>query len=223
MPQSQRKGDVDVAAIADGYRPRGCSVSVRRLSRLVQRKGMSAAADNGLKLRAATRSTRVTGTTGMTINANTTAATRSTTAARSTRAGSAGRFGITAISAAVLLAVGLSGCADTDLSGKVFDVLGVSAAAQTAAKSEPKMAVRSGLVLPPDASRLPEPGSGSDAEAAAAVAAVDDPDRKKVMAANERARLHKAYCSGQMSWKEKALDKDYIPKSPYGPCGLIGD
>lgn len=127
-----------------------------------------------------------------------------------------------AFSSVLGLALGLSGCgSDTELNGKIFDLMGVSSAAQAASKSEPKMAARTGLVLPPDAARLPEPGSGNDEAATAAIAVVDDPDRKRIMAASERARLHKAYCSGEMNWKEKARDKDYIPKSPYGPCGLL--
>ncbi len=116
----------------------------------------------------------------------------------------------------------LGGCGETELNGKIFDLMGVSASAQAAAKKEPKLAARSGLVLPPDQNRLPEPGSGSD-DGAATLATVDDPDQRKVAAAAERARLHKAYCSGQMNWKDRVADKDAQPKSPYGPCGLLGD
>jgi hypothetical protein len=84
------------------------------------------------------------------------------------------------------------------------------------------MEARSGLVLPPDQGRLPEPGTASD-DANAALAAVDDPDRRKQLAAAERARLHKAYCSGELNWKERVNDKDARPTSPYGPCGMLGD
>ncbi len=128
-----------------------------------------------------------------------------------------------AASAALVVAMAsLGACGtDTELNGKVFDLMGVSSAAQAAAKSEPKLAARSGLVVPPDVSRLPEPGSGSD-QATAALATVDDPDRRRVMAAAERERLHKAHCSGELAWKEKAQDRDYVPKSPYGPCGSLG-
>ena len=54
----------------------------------------------------------------------------------------------------------MRGCADgIDLNGKVFDWMGVSPAAMEASRREPKMAERAPLVLPPDANRLPEPGS----------------------------------------------------------------
>ena len=52
-----------------------------------------------------------------------------------------------AFSSAFGLALGLSGCgSDTELNGKIFDLMGVSSAAQAASKSEPKMAARAGLV-----------------------------------------------------------------------------
>ena len=132
-----------------------------------------------------------------------------------------GRLPRLLVGCAVATTLWLGACADTELNGKVFDLMGVSSAAQAAAKAEPKMAVRSGLVLPPDSARLPEPGSAGTDEAAA-LAAVDDPDQRKIKSAAERARLHKAYCSGEMNWKERVNDKDATPKSPYGPCGLVG-
>lgn len=116
----------------------------------------------------------------------------------------------------------LGGCGETELNGKIFDMMGVSASAQAAAKKEPKLAARSGLVVPPDQNRLPEPGSDG-ADANTSLAAVDDPDQRKAMAAAERARMHKAYCSGQLNWKERIGDKDAQPKSPYGPCGMLGE
>ncbi len=135
------------------------------------------------------------------------------------RLGTSLRF--TAIASIVAI---LGGCGtDTELNGKVFDLMGVSTAAQAANKAEPKLAARSGLILPPDASRLPEPGTGGTEPSATALAAVDDPDRKKVLAAAERARLHKAHCSGELAWKERAQNKDWTPNSPYGPCGALGD
>ena len=78
------------------------------------------------------------------------------------------------------LALPLSGCSDgLELNGKIFDVLGVSQAAQAAKASEPKLAARPGLVLPPDASRLPQPGSGGTDEGGVALASVVDPDAKR--------------------------------------------
>ena len=128
--------------------------------------------------------------------------------------------------AALLCVLALGGCADgVELNGKIFDLMGVSPAAQAAAqaKAEPKMANRAGLIPPPDPSRLPEPGSGDTETSAAALAAVDDPDRKKQLAAAERARLHKSYCAGEINWKERIADPSATPTSPYGPCTFIGN
>jgi hypothetical protein len=127
--------------------------------------------------------------------------------------------------AALIVAVAMSGCSDgVELNGKIFDALGVSPAAQNAAKREPQLAQRTGLVLPPDQSRLPDPGAQAPAEDVA-LASVNDPDKRKAVAAAERARLHASYCAGDITWKERALDRskgEAAPTSPYGPCSVLG-
>ena len=133
---------------------------------------------------------------------------------------SGGAFGLLALA----LALPLSGCSDgLELNGKIFDALGVSSAAQAAKATEPKLAARPGLVLPPDGSRLPQPGSGGSDEGGVALASVVDPDVKRATDAKERERLHALYCSGQMNWKERLNDKNASPTSPYGPCGTLAD
>jgi hypothetical protein len=125
--------------------------------------------------------------------------------------------------AAVAATLGVAGCSDgIDLNGKVFDWLGVSPAAQEAQRREPQIASRAPLVLPPDANRLPEPGSGQLAADEANWPA--DQEQRKRAAAKERERLHIAYCKGEIQWKERVLNKDEsAPRSPYGPCpGLFG-
>lgn len=133
-----------------------------------------------------------------------------------------------AASAMLLSVLGLAGCANdgVELNGKLFDWMGVSESAKAAARREPRMAARSGIVLPPDASRLPEPGSGNQEPDIAAEIA--DPDRKRVLAAAERQRLHRLYCSGELTWKERALKgergQDNRPSaSPYGSCSSLTD
>jgi hypothetical protein len=126
---------------------------------------------------------------------------------------------------ATALSVGLSACGTdgVELNGKIFDLMGVSDSAQKAAAREPKMTERTGIVMPPDPNRLPEPGS-ANAEPDIA-AQLNDPDRKRQMAAAERERQHKAYCSGELTWKERASGKagyDGAPTSPFGPCTFIG-
>ncbi len=118
-------------------------------------------------------------------------------------------------------ALGLGGCFEgTEVNGKLFDLMGVSTAAQEKSKAEPKMERRSGLVLPPSAARLPEPGTGDEPET---ITSLQDPDKLKAIAAADRERLHKSYCNGDLSWKERIKDPDAIPHSPYGPCSGVSD
>ena len=117
----------------------------------------------------------------------------------------------------------LGGCADgVELNGKVFDFLGVSPAALEASRREPKLAERAPLVMPPDANRLPDPNSTQGATDQANWPA--DPEQRKLAAAQERERLHLAYCRGDIQWKERALktkDGSGTNLSPYGPCPSI--
>lgn len=118
----------------------------------------------------------------------------------------------------------LGGCAEsTEFNGKIFDLLGVSSSAQEKSRAEPQMTQRAGLILPPNATRLPAPGSGDDVGASSPVASLNDPEKIKAAAAVERARLHKAYCSGDLSWKERVKDPNVIPTSPYGSCSGVTD
>ncbi len=131
----------------------------------------------------------------------------------------------TSASVAVLLSAMLSGCGGVDgveLNGKIFDWMGVSEASKQANAREPRVPQRAGLVMPPDVNRLPDPGSENDPNDVSA--ALNDPDKKKAAAAAERARLHQAYCSGELTWKERAYAKDSLQtnKSPFGPCSALG-
>lgn len=127
-----------------------------------------------------------------------------------------------AVAAAATLTVG--GCADgVELNGKVFDLLGVSPAAMEASRREPKLAERAPLVMPPNANRLPDPDSGQ-ASVAEQTNWPADPEQRKLAAAQERERLHLAYCRGDIQWKERALrskDGSGTNLSPYGPCPSI--
>ena len=50
----------------------------------------------------------------------------------------------------------------------------------------------------------------------------DDPEQRKVREAQERERLHMAYCRGDVQWKERALNKDNsLARSPFGPCPSV--
>lgn len=119
----------------------------------------------------------------------------------------------------------LAGCADgLALNGAVFDWMGISDSALSKKRSEPKLAERAPLVLPPDANRLPEPGSEAVAEQGN-LAWPTDPEQRKVAQAKERERLHLAYCRGEIGWEKKALEGPNgttVNKSPYGPCPSLG-
>jgi hypothetical protein len=136
-----------------------------------------------------------------------------------------GRILHVATAAALAATLALGGCGGVDgidLNGKVFDWMGISSSALENGKKEPQLAARTPLVLPPDATKLPEPGTE---QSPAALAELNDPDLKKASAAKERERLHLAYCRGEVQWKDNIYKKtdDTTPRSPYGPCpGLFG-
>lgn len=124
------------------------------------------------------------------------------------------------VAVAVACCLALSACGGVDgvdFNGKIFDIMGLSNS-DTKAR-EPKMADRAPLVVPPNVTRLPEPGSG---QSSADVAAINDPELRKQAAAKERERLHLAYCRGEVQWKDKAYNPQNTSSlSPYGPCPNI--
>jgi hypothetical protein len=137
--------------------------------------------------------------------------------------GSSQRLKLLAAALGSAATLGLSGCADgVELNGKVFDFLGISPAALEASRREPKLAERAPLVMPPDAKRLPDPAATASVGEQANWPV--DPEQKKLAAAQERERLHLAYCRGDIQWKERALnskDGSGTNLSPYGPCPSI--
>ena len=120
----------------------------------------------------------------------------------------------------------LTGCGGVDgvaLNGAVFDWMGISESALSKSQADPKLAERPPLVLPPDANRLPEPGSAPVAEKGD-LNWPTDPEQRKVADAKERERRHLAYCRGEVGWEKKALDPQNpnVGRSPYGPCPSLG-
>lgn len=114
----------------------------------------------------------------------------------------------------LMAASGLAGCGGTDgveLNGKIFDALGVSGD-PFAKKAEPKTQARAPLVLPPDASKLPEPGSQPTAGAPITTGSVDsawprDRDAEKTANAEAQRRAKEQYCKDG-NWKERATKQD---------------
>ena len=111
----------------------------------------------------------------------------------------------------------LTGCGyDVQLEGKVFDAIGIGTNSKKA-HLEPKLAPRSGLVPPPDVSRLPPPGSGGGTAVANAPASwpVDPEVRAAALEADRKRQLRK-YCEGQ-EWRG-AVNGDRLPDNIDPKC-----
>ena len=127
-----------------------------------------------------------------------------------------------AFASGLAAALALSACADgVELNGKVFDAMGVSTASLKKSGT-PKVAERQALVLPPDPSRLPEPGSGSrDAQLSGANDALPlDADDKKKLAQSDLERQQAEYCKKNYD-TAKALGMKVeanMARGPLGPC-----
>lgn len=110
----------------------------------------------------------------------------------------------------------LSGCSadDVQLNGKVFDAVGLNTAS---VKKTPKLAERSGIVVPPNLDRLPEPGSGGAGQPA--LAEVQDYDSKRVASYNDLERQQDAYCKVHYHDAKVHGDQDAVlATGPLGPC-----
>lgn len=129
---------------------------------------------------------------------------------------SATRSMIYALAGASTLALG--GCGGFDgvaLNGKVFDAMGLNS---TSSSGDPKMAQRTGLVVPPNTGALPEPGSRPDVEAAD-VAALQDPDKKASTSKAELQRQQAEYCKVNYEMaKARGDDNADLATGPLGPC-----
>lgn len=125
-----------------------------------------------------------------------------------------------AIAAALATSVAVSGCGadDIELNGKIFDAMGVGGS-QKNKGAEPTVAVRNGLVVPPDTGSLPPPGSGRDAATEADLAFIDDPDRKKHIDKVELARRQAEYCKEHYELPKARGDATADSAvGPAGPC-----
>lgn len=119
---------------------------------------------------------------------------------------------------AVLASLALSGCGfgDVEFNGGVFEAMGLNNTGKT--REEPKLAARPGIVLPPQADRLPEPGSTDVAAAPAGESWPVDPEQSKIAAAEERDRQHEAFCRDALWRARVAGQTDAQINGPKGPC-----
>ncbi len=113
----------------------------------------------------------------------------------------------------VACSLGLPGCGGIDgieLNGKLFDAVGLSS--DSFKKTEPKAEARAPLVLPPDGTRLPEPGSIQQPPPASLASATDwpmDPEQKKLADAEAKKKAHEDLCKNG-NWKENAVKDERV-------------
>ncbi len=120
---------------------------------------------------------------------------------------------------AVVAAMAIGGCSmdDVELNGGLFDAVGIGANQPKA--SEPKLAARTPLVVPPSTASLPAPGAPPEALQSDVTVAIDDPDRKMIVTEAEKQKQQDEYCRKNYDPARAAGDAsaDSI-EGPLGPC-----
>jgi hypothetical protein len=118
----------------------------------------------------------------------------------------------------------LGGCADgVEVNSKLLDSVGLSTAALSANRVEPKLAPRAPLVMPPSTQKLPEPGAAAPPppEVAGGAAWPKDKDQERVASAKDKERQQAQFCKDG-NWKERAMDNGLdSTQGPQGQCGTI--
>lgn len=125
-----------------------------------------------------------------------------------------------ALAGLLFASTGLAGCAgyDVELNGGVFDMMGISTSALQANSKEKQVDARPGLVMPPDTTRLPPPGS-APASTPTDMAAwpVGPEDRERAQQAQLKAQ-HDAFCR-EAELRRKTQGRDAEPeRGPLGSC-----
>lgn len=140
---------------------------------------------------------------------------------------SIGRLSVraTLVMATIAAASSLGGCSGGDgveLNGRIFDAMGISTSALGANRSEPQLAPRAPLVMPPTTARLPDPNAvPAPPEVAADQSWPADKDQQRVASAVDKKRQQDDYCR-KGNWRERALDNDTGGmQGPQGACGSI--
>src|SRR5262245_21547675 len=118
-----------------------------------------------------------------------------------------------------LIAV-LGGCSmdDVELNGGIFNAVGLGGNKEK--PSEPKMAARSALIIPPTLDRVPEPGTPPEAAATDVAAALDDPDKKAIVTKADLERQQAEYCKKNYDLAKAHGDETGadLAAGPLGPC-----
>lgn len=116
-------------------------------------------------------------------------------------------------------AAALGGCGGIDgveLQGGVFDALGISGNALAGKGKEPQVPIRSGIVLPPQPDRLPQPGAAAPPDVTQALP--EDEDQRKVRAAADSERQHKEFCEKALREARVRGEEGVIVQGPRGQC-----
>ena len=124
-----------------------------------------------------------------------------------------------AVAGAALAALCVSACSagDVQFEGKLFELAGMNNIGKN--KTTPKMAERSGLIVPPDLQRLPDPNQpppqdpGSDL-----LASIEDPDQVKVVDQAELQRRQAEACKNYDLAKAQGDPDAEHMKGPLGDC-----
>ncbi len=124
------------------------------------------------------------------------------------------------MAAVASLSFALTGCGGTDVEfkGGLFDMVGLSQL-NNQKTTEAKVPQRSGLVLPPENARLPEPGSAPQTTASLGGDAAWPVDPEEAKANNQAAlkREHAAFCERARE-RARLANNDSIDDGPLGSC-----
>lgn len=111
----------------------------------------------------------------------------------------------------------VAGCSadDVQLNGKVFDALGVNTS--SVERKTPELKARTGIVVPPNLSSLPEPGSGGQGQPD--LAEVQDYDAKRTSSQQDLERQQAEYCKKHYEDAKIHGDQDVaLAEGPLGRC-----
>lgn len=128
------------------------------------------------------------------------------------------RFG-RAVIAAVVAGAFLAGCAadDVEFNGKLFELAGLNNVGKKGSSTE--LVPRTGLVVPPDLNKLPDPDKPVVVNHAdAALDLINDPDRAKVVSQEELERRQIEACKPYELAKMRGEAEAELIEGPLGPC-----
>lgn len=116
------------------------------------------------------------------------------------------------------LALALAGCSgdDVELNGGIFDAVGIGSNSPKS-NSNPKLAERAPLIVPPTLDRLPAPSDAPPAQAE--IAGINDPDAAKAKSREQLEAQQAEFCRKNYDdVKARGDDSAESVVGPLGPC-----